>query len=177
MKKLYWIVLIAGTIIMIFVMKTTGKSLETSATPLGIINLEIAPGKVIVQAVLHAWEKKNIDAPDNISVAKINIYLDFLFILFYAPFLYFSSKTLSAGFYKKTFIARAVKPISVGIIAAAILDVLENIGMLQSLHGHISDKIALFTTICSLAKWGLVFLSIAFILFTLVSKLFQPKKK
>jgi hypothetical protein len=158
-------------------MKTTGKSLETSATPLGIINLEIAPGKVIVQAVLHAWEKKNIDAPDNISVAKINIYLDFLFILFYAPFLYFSSKTLSAGFYKKTFIARAVKPISVGIIAAAILDVLENIGMLQSLHGHISDKIALFTTICSLAKWGLVFLSIAFILFTLVSKLFQPKKK
>ena len=55
-------------------------------------------------------------------------------------------------------------------IAAALLDVGENLGMLQTLGGGGSNTVALVTVICSLIKWTLVLLVIAYILIALLSK-------
>jgi hypothetical protein len=52
-----------------------------------------------------------------------------------------------------------------GALAAGALDVFENIGMLITLHGHISTGCSLFTVIFSITKWVLVMATVLYILF------------
>jgi hypothetical protein len=174
MSKIFFAFLVTGTIIMVYVMISTGKTLETAATPLGIIDLEIAPDKASVQHILDVWQKTG-KSPGNIEAAKKNTWLDFLFIIFYAPFLYVCCTKLAAGFKKTSIIARIGKLVAMGIIIEGILDFLENFGMLKSLNGEVSGNIALFTASCSLVKWTLVFIALLYILAALVAKLFIKK--
>lgn len=174
MFKIFFAFLVTGTIIMIYVMMSTGKTLETPATPLGIIALELAPDKKTVQVILQEWTKTG-EGVDNIKAAKKNTLLDFLFIIFYAPFLYICCTRLAAGFKKTSIIARIGKLVAIGIIIEGILDFLENFGMLKSLDGEVSNNIALFTASCSFVKWTLVFIALLYIVAALVAKLFIKK--
>ncbi len=176
MKKLFWTLLIAGTFMMVYVMKSTGSTLETNATPLGIINLETASSKNRVDHILDAWKKNAASAPDNITAARKNTYLDFLFILFYVPFLYFSCKKITATFGNGSLITKTGSLVATGILIAGILDALENFGMLQSLDGFASDNMALFTASCSIIKWTLVFITIFYLLAALTSRIFIKKR-
>ncbi|MFN8245428.1 MAG: hypothetical protein U0T56_03470 [Ferruginibacter sp.] len=78
------------------------KSLVTPYTPAGIINLELSRSRTNVRNILNIWSSSNGDQTNNIRVAKNNTYLDFLFILFYVPFLYFSSIWATKQFHKRS---------------------------------------------------------------------------
>ena len=54
-KKINGIFIIAGTLIMIYVMAVSGKSLKTAETPLGILNLEFAYNKAKTDVIMNAW--------------------------------------------------------------------------------------------------------------------------
>ena len=162
MKNFSWIFLIAGTLLMLIVMISTGNSLKNAATPLGIINLELANNAIDVQNILNAWENDISQNRDVIADAKKNTWLDFIFLLFYSSLFYFLCKKLISYFKAGSIWKRTGN--AVGAIAAGLLDVVENIGMLKSLNENVSDNIALLTASCSTLKWVSVFIIIIFLI-------------
>ena len=165
MKKINWLFLVAGTFIMLYVMASTGKSLNTAATPLGIVNLELAYNHSKAHAVIAAWAHSNSkNGIDNIKVAIKNTWLDFIFLFFYSLFLFYSCKTLADLF--TGFIHKLGMFLAMGALNAGLLDIGENAGMLITLHGLSTNSISLFTAICSALKWILALSALAYILLT-----------
>lgn len=156
------IFIIAGTLIMMFVMMSTGKTLKTKATPLGIINLELAWNSSRADHVISAW---SVPAPgniDNIKVAIQNTWLDFIFLFFYSLFLFYLCLSISES--SKGIIKVTGKLMAMAALNAGMLDIFENAGMLFTLNNFSSNGIALFTAVCSALKWFLVLCSVLYIL-------------
>lgn len=162
----------AGTFVMIFVMAVSGKPLKTHFTPHGIIDLEFAYSKLKVLNILSNWKENVVDKVDRISTAKINTYLDFIFLFFYAPFLFLCCKKLHQVPNLKNNKTAGLL-IGKGALLAGAMDILENTGMLKSLQGSPSQSIAMFTTAASVIKWTLVFAAIIFIIGRLSYRLFK----
>ena len=152
MLKYFLLMVTIGTLLMVIVMQQTGTSLKTQDTPNGILDLEFASNTTKATAVINAWKKTELT--DNIQVAKLNTELDFIFILFYSIFLNLVSKSI-AGKY-----VGAIKNIGLilanGAIAAGVLDIMENIGMLFTLHDYINSTVIMFTFAFSVLKWIIV---------------------
>jgi hypothetical protein len=157
MKKLLLPFFLLGSLLMIYVMATTGAPLKTAATPLGILDLEFAYNSSKAASVFDAWVSSG-----NIRVAKNNTWLDFIFLFFYAGFLFLACKKI-AQFIKGP-VGRAGNMIAVAALVAGFLDVLENTGMLISLGGHISGSIAFLTTFFSVIKWVLALFAVLYVL-------------
>ncbi len=153
-KKINWLFLVAGTFIMMYIMASTGRTLNTTATPYGILNLELAYNNAKTQHILKAWAPGGSNGIDNIRVAIKNTWLDFIFLFFYSLFLFYTCKTIAESF--KGFINKIGLFISMGALYAGLLDIAENAGMLFTLNGLSSGYISLFTAICSVMKWLLV---------------------
>ena len=158
MPKYFFLFVTAGTLLMLYVMAQTGAPLKTTATPHGILNLEFAYNSQRAASVTAAWQPGN-----KIEAAIKNTQYDFIFILFYTLFLYLGCRKVAKkydGRLQKTglfFAACAV--------AAGLLDVLENIGMLATLYGHLSDTISAFTVTCSVIKWMLALSALLYFVF------------
>jgi len=162
MKKINWLFIIAGTFIMLYVMSSTGKTLKTTATPLGIIDLELAYNVSKTNHVLTAWSTTGSDNIDNIKVAKRNTWLDFIFLFFYSLFLFYSCKSIAESFYG--FPQKFGRILAICALNAGLLDIAENAGMLFTLNGFTSNSIALFTAICSAIKWIFALSALIYIL-------------
>ncbi len=161
-KKINWLFLVAGTLIMLYVMASTGRTLKTTATPLGILNLEFAYTSDKVNTVLEAWSPGRSNSTDNIRIAIKNTWLDFIFLFFYSLLLFYACMIISgscSGFFQKLGMFLAM-----GALNAGLLDIAENAGMLISLNGFTSNSISMFTTICSVIKWVLALSALAYIL-------------
>ena len=161
MKKINWLFIIAGTFIMLYVMISTGKTLKTTATPLGMINLELAYNTSKITDVLTAWSVPGSDSVDNIKVAIKNTWLDFIFLFFYSLFLFYSCKSIAESF--NGFLQKTGKFLAIGALYAGLLDIAENAGMLFTLNGFSSNSIALFTSICSAIKWILALSALIYV--------------
>lgn len=174
LKKSTFYFLLAGTIIMIVLMMLSGKDLKATATPMGIVDLELASSKEAVQTILFAWDSKGKDV---IAKASINTYLDFVFLTFYTLFFYSCCKFLAASLsHKKTWVF-ILRRIAVLALLAGLLDVVENIGMLVSLSGMLSNQVAMLTCVAAYLKWFLVLATILFILVALLVKIVENKKR
>lgn len=167
MKKVLLPIFFIGTIIMIYFMSRTGAPLKTPVTPNGILNLEFASDSTKVNTILTAWRLN--PGVDIIEAARKNTYLDFIFIFFYALFLYLASIKLNKLFGGK--FGKAGKRIGLGALLAGGLDVLENAGMLVSLSGHTSNPVALFTVICAAIKWALAGIAVLYVMTGAISLL------
>ncbi len=157
MKKLLLPFLFVGTMCMIFVMGKTGATLITVPTPKGILDLEFAYNKTKVTNIMHAWSSNPI--VDNISKAKTNTYLDFIFLAFYSTFLFFACRKITET-NKSNFGLYIAK----GALLSGGLDIFENIGMLISLSGYKNNIVAFVTTICASIKWVLAILAVLYLL-------------
>ncbi len=145
---------------MLIVMAQTGVTLKTPTTPLGILNLEFAYTAEKAFAVILAWT--GLIPTDNVFAAIVNTWLDFIFLLFYALFLYQACKMLAT---KHTGLLSVIGQfLAKGALAAGVLDVFENIGMLFTLNGHISDTVSLLTFLFSMVKWLLALAAVLYIL-------------
>lgn len=163
--------LLSGTVTMIFIMIITGRPLTTEATPSGIINLELAYTHTKVQAVLSAWNN------DIIAAAKTNTYFDFLFLVFYAFFLYSCCIQLAKILPPEKSISKWLNNFAIASLIAGLLDIFENIGMLMSLAGNGSERVSLFTATLSLIKWLLVIFVLLLIIAGFVVKLKTSRKQ
>lgn len=162
MRNINRIFIVAGTLIMMFVMATTGRTLKTKSTPLGIINLELAWNSSRADHVLTAW---SVPAPgniDNIKVAIQNTWLDFIFLFFYSLFLFYLCLQIAEN--SRGLTRFSGKLMAMAALNAGMLDICENAGMLLTLNNFSSNGITLFTAVCSALKWVLVACSILYIL-------------
>ena len=151
-KTTIWI-LAAGTAIMIFVMMLSGRPLNTPQTPGGILCLEFASTGQKVEDILSAWKSNSIEQTDVIAAAKNNTYLDFIFLLFYSLLLCTCCLQLAASMPDKKTFSFVFNVISLFALLAGLLDIFENVGMLKSLSGHISDQVAIATVTFAAIKW------------------------
>lgn len=169
MKKLLLPFFLLGTIGMMVIMVKTGAILKTPAAPMGILNLEFAYNTAKTTPIINSWA--SINNTDVIAAAKNNTYWDFLFLFFYAGFLFLACKKIAAktaGSFSK-----AGKLIAKGALWAGILDVFENTGMLLTLNNQGCDAIALSTTIISVIKWALAIIAVLYMLTGLLALAFR----
>lgn len=171
MKKLLLPFFLVGSLVMIVVMAKTGATLKTPFTPKGILDLEFAFTTIKADAVMSAWSPAT--GIDNIAAAKTNTYWDFLFLFFYAGFLFLACKTIASKISGP--VSKAGKLIAKGALAAGFLDILENIGMLLILNHHGSSAIVLVTTIVSLIKWALALIALLYVLTGLIALAFRKR--
>jgi len=169
MRKFFFLFITIGTLLMILVMYKTGASLKTNDTPNGILDLEFASNAAKATAVVNAWQKS--ETVDNIQIAKLNTELDFIFLFFYSIFLNMVCRSIAA---LHTGMARNIGLIvATGAIIAGMLDILENIGMLLTLHGYIYNSITILTFSFSVTKWILALLAILYFLVAGCAALFK----
>lgn len=160
MKKYSILFFLLGSLVMVYVMTTTGATLKTPATPHGILDLEFAYNTTKTTVVMYAWAPNSV--VDNIAAAKFNTWLDYIFLFFYSIFLFLASKEIARSFGGA--FGRAGKLIAKGALLAGLLDIVENTGMLFTLSGHASPTIAFCTSFCSIIKWALALLAVLYVL-------------
>ncbi|MBK8786101.1 MAG: hypothetical protein IPN43_06280 [Chitinophagaceae bacterium] len=171
MKKLLLPFFLLGTIAMIVVMAKTGAILKTPEAPNGILNLEFAYNTAKTTPIINSWA--GISSTDVITAAKNNTYWDFLFLFFYAGFLFLACKKIAAK--TSGSFSKAGKLIAKGALWAGFLDILENSGMLLTISNNGSNTIALCTTIISIIKWALAIIAVLYMLTGLLALAFRKR--
>jgi hypothetical protein len=171
MKKKLIPIFLIGTAVMMYIMAETSALLKTPATPMGIINLELANNITKTNAVIKAWAP---DAnSDRIDVARINTYWDLIFLFFYAGLLYLLCSFIASNTSGK--ISGAGRLIANAAILAGIADIMENTGMLFSLNGIVSPIVSFCTAFFSVIKWTLVLISVLYVLTGLIALAFRKR--
>jgi hypothetical protein len=115
----------------------------------GIVSLELAYNSEIADNIIKSWTAHNV-----ITVAVNNILFDFIFIILYTAFFSIACKRLAQKY--DGFPNTAGVFLSKAMIAAGMLDVLENTGMLITLHRHINDAVTLLTAGCATVKFTII---------------------
>lgn len=131
---------------------------------MGIINLEFASNTLKTDAIMKSWNPAN--GINNLEAAKTNTYYDFIFLFFYAGFLFLACKKI-AELNKNKFGLR----IANGALLAGLFDVVENFGMLYTLSGNSNNYIALLTAIFAGIKFLLVIIVLIYLALGLLKRL------
>ena len=138
---------------------------------MGILDLEFAYNTAKTTPIINSWA--SINNADVITAAKNNTYWDFVFLFFYAGFLFLACKKIAA---KTTgSFSKAGKLIAIGALWAGFLDIIENAGMLLTLSNQGSSSIALCTTIVSVIKWTLAIIAVLYMLTGLLALAFRKR--
>jgi hypothetical protein len=148
--------LLAGTLFFFLLLRLQGK-LETIKSPASIVSLELAHDAPSVEEITTSWNQEGMT-----SRARTNIWIDFLFIPFYVMLFYTLCGSISVRM--NGFSAKLGVLLAFGSLMAGVFDVLENILMLFSLHGHYNNFTALLTAIFATAKFSLLLLAVLYIL-------------
>lgn len=169
MKKnsgLYLLLSLAGLVAVFLWMRNQGAPLKTAYTPAAIVDLEFAWTQQKAEHIMLAW--RNI-----LDVARVNIYIDFLFIITYTAFLslacsFFAGKTTGKW-------AGAGHKLSKAVIAAGVFDVAENALMLTSLQGTPNNMTAMITAIFAALKFAIVAVAVLYILISVPVSLVKKR--
>ncbi len=157
------LLLLLATLAMMMVMARTSAPLVTTDTPWGILHLELTFSHKCTLETLSHW-KKNSAGADLIQIAKINTWLDYIFLIFYSLFFYYACRlSIPAG--KLTGTTTTAHQVARAGLLAGLLDVVENLGMMISLYNKGNSIVSIVTAVAASAKWLLVILVILFLLF------------
>lgn len=157
MKKttIYLLLSLAGLIAIFLWMRNQGAPLKTALTPMGILDLEFAWTQEKTESVMLAW--RNV-----LDTARMNIYIDFLFLIAYTAFLslgctFFAAKTTGkwSAFGNK---------LSKTVILAGVFDVAENALMLTSLQGTPNNMTSMITATFAALKFAIAAAAVLYLL-------------
>ena len=126
-KFLYFTLLV--TILTYVVLFLVDIKLQAGDMNFGIVSFELAGNLNSSNEIVSYWAINN-----NLNLAAFSIGFDYLFILFYAGFLFLWTSILSDGFYNKTS-KNFANFIMLIIIVAGIFDMIENYSLMQVLGG------------------------------------------
>ena len=154
------LVLFAGTIVAMLSLRFQGTMLITPSAPNGILSLEFSHDAAHTARIASEWVGFTQNA------FYTNMFLDFIFIIFYGFFLYVTCRYIALLFpswkHLATFLAN-------GSIAAMAFDVLENILMINSIVGHADQTTSFLTTLFAILKFSFVLASLLFIIFAAIA--------
>jgi hypothetical protein len=113
-------------VLMMATLRWQGASLKTTTSLRGIVDLEMATQPRQVQALLDVWD---------LSVVKMNIWIDFLFIVSYVAFLALASEAVSGKWKNQGLKVIGLTLARVSVVVG-VLDIGENLLMLQTIAGN-----------------------------------------
>lgn len=160
MKKntTYLLLSLIGVVAIFLWMRNQGAPLKTIGTPAGILDLEFAWTQEKTESVMLAWNGIT-------DVARMNIYIDFLFLIAYTAFLSLACKFFAARTTGKW--SAFGKRFSQAVILAGVFDVAENALMLTSLQGTPNNMTAMITATFAALKFAIAAVAILYILISL----------
>ena len=145
-------------ILMTVVMQWQGSALKSTVSKLGIVNLEFADTPLRVHELLEHWD---------LSVVKMNIWLDFLFIVSYVSFFAIAAVYCAMKWPDGSKVRLAGMLLARLAFAAGIFDIAENLLMLQSIGGNYTAASLVLTWYCAAIKFFVVAVIILYLLLTL----------
>ncbi|MEI6086646.1 MAG: hypothetical protein WCR66_03580 [Bacteroidota bacterium] len=113
-------------VLMIAALQWQGSSLKRNISPRGIVELEMATQPRQVALLTEVWD---------MSVAKMNIWIDFLFIVSYVAFLALACEAVSTKWKNQNLKIIGLTLARVAVVAG-VLDIGENLLMLQTIAGN-----------------------------------------
>jgi len=149
----------AGAVLLMACMQLLGRALVTDAAPAGIVSYEFAGSLPAARAILDSW-----DAAARVR-AGLSLGLDYLFLVLYAVAIGLGCTLVASALELRTpFAARAGLLLGWGVLAAALLDALENYALIRLLLGSAG---AIWPAVASSAagpKFALVALGLLYVL-------------
>jgi len=115
-----------ASVLMIAALRFQGASLTTLNSSRGIVDLELATKPSQVSALMDSWD---------LTVVKMNIWLDFLFIVSYVAFLALASEAVSSKWKNQGMRVIGLTLARVALVTG-VLDIGENLLMLQTIAGN-----------------------------------------
>jgi len=164
MKKNLTVAAISA-LIMFIIMRWYGAGLQNPVSIRGIVDLEFADTPQRLYELLSRWD---------LSMVKMNIWLDFLFIVAYTVFFSIAAETGAEKWPEKTVPRQAGFFFARVAYVAGVLDIAENLLMLQSIGGNFTGVSLQLTFYCAAIKFILI---AVIILYLLASLPFVIKKK
>ncbi|MBX3241102.1 MAG: hypothetical protein KIT80_16465 [Chitinophagaceae bacterium] len=150
---------LSGTLLFSILLRVQGESLVTSASPLGILSLELAFSAGKAESIVVTWK-------DGHSLSFVlNMLLDFFFIPFYGLFFYSVCGFFSEQ-YKTGILQRVAVLLAFGSLIAVLMDLLENLLMLISFYWQVGATGVIVTGIAAVIKFTLVAFCLVYILFS-----------
>ncbi|MBY0482067.1 MAG: hypothetical protein K2Q21_11975 [Chitinophagaceae bacterium] len=113
-------------VLMMAALRWQGASLKTTVSTRGIVDLEMATQPRQVSALMDVWD---------LSVVKMNIWIDFLFIVSYVAFLALAAEAVSAKWKNNAMKMMGLTLARIAVVAG-VLDIGENLLMLQTIAGN-----------------------------------------
>lgn len=157
MKKDIWIALL-GTVVMITVMRVQGSSLITDLSPRGILDLEFAD-------TADRWVE--LTANLDLSMLRINIWLDFIFIFFYTWLLSLAARRTALRWGPRNEFRRTGFFLAKAVFVAGVFDVIENILMLKNIGTDHTAFSLQATFYCAWIKFMIILFVLLYILISL----------
>jgi hypothetical protein len=161
LNRWFWVSLV-GCIFLMVVFNQAGKPLTTSVAPSGIVSYELAGTASKSAAILASWDGTTK------LLAAFGIGLDYVFMFAYAGALslgsIWASRTLTRSGWP---LAGMGRWLAWGVFAAALLDAIENVGLLVQMTSGAQDTWAFVARIAAIVKFGLIFLGMIYVFYAL----------
>lgn len=150
----------------------TGGPLNTSAAPFGVVSFELAGSPERAVEVLSSWDHVGR------QWAAFSLGLDFLFIPAYTVAIILGCALASRGIQTRDWpLAQGGRLLSIGVVLAGILDVVENISLLVILFGAVAAPWPQVAAWCAVPKFGLIFLALVYALYGgVISLVIKPNR-
>ena len=135
----------------------------------GIVSFEFAWSEERVRDILGEWGEEGRDA------ARLSLWLDYGYLLLYGAFWALAAAAIR-DFARRLLWRRLAAAGSVIVafpVAAAVLDALENAGLLLALDGRGGDWAPLVAGVCASGKFLLIGVAIGYVLIGLARRLSQ----
>ena len=135
----------AMAIVLLIAMVAFNQPLQTSAAPQGMISFQLAGSAEQAHAIIRSWRS------DNLPLAKLALWLDFLFVITYLAALLQLTRhfTRDRPGVRERMIARGVRAL---FIIAGLSDFIENIVLLNN-FSPATDGLSLTAAILALLKY------------------------
>lgn len=153
--RLFWTVLILNFVTQAALVYT-GRYLQTDAAPAGIVSYEFAGDAATANAIIASWE-------ENRGHAWANLLIDFPFMVFYS-----CSIAIACIWAGEVLEARRWRIHGLSVIlawlqwGAALLDAIENAGLIAFMSGGAQDPWPMVVWACAAIKFALVGLGLLY---------------
>jgi hypothetical protein len=156
-KILFWISL-AFTLVLFVSISLIDESLKIDETANGIVSFECAKTLGQSEYIIQSWE-----AADVMIYAALSLGIDYLFMVAYGSFFALAvlllAEKLPSGFLKKE-----AKLMAFFMLLAALLDGIENFGLIQLLINTPTQSMVSLAFYCASIKFGLLGIGVLYLL-------------
>jgi hypothetical protein len=168
-----FIALLAVTLIVLISLQVLGGPLQTHEAPLGIVSFELAGTIHRAQTIVESW------GASGRVYAGLNLGLDYLFLVVYAGSIGLGCVLLAQGLSTRMrFLSLAGVVLAWAMIAAALLDSVENYALIRVLLGSQQELWPVLARYCAIPKFMIVAAGLLYLVVgSLLAMITRPRSR